>query len=134
MDDALREQVRNRARLRCEYCHYQTEYAVRPFQVDNIIAEKHDGSSELHNLAWACHRCNLFKGPNIASLDPQAKELVPLFNPRTQDWSEHFRWENARLIGMTPIGRATVNVLSINDPLILATRASLIEEAVYPLL
>jgi hypothetical protein len=42
---------------------------------------------------------------------------VPLFNPRTQPWFEHFRWseDGIGIIGQTPIGRATVEALHMSD-------------------
>ena len=48
--------------------------------------------------------------------------MVPLFNPRSDHWNEHFRWENVRLIGITAIGRATIKLLDLNRPVILAIR------------
>lgn len=41
--------------------------------------------------------------------------MVPLFNPRTQVWAEHFFWEGLELNGITSIGRATVRVLDLNS-------------------
>jgi hypothetical protein len=85
-----------------------------PFQVDHIIAEKHGGETVVSNLALACPHCNLYKGPNIAGLDPASGQVVRLFHPRTDLWSEHFAWEGAYLAGRSPIGRVTVQVLAIN--------------------
>ena len=41
---------------------------------------------------------------------------MPLFHPRRHIWSEHFIWSNDRLnvMGLTSIGRATVEVLELN--------------------
>lgn len=47
---------------------------------------------------------------------------MPLFNPRTQAWAEHFRWEGERVVPLTPTGRATVAALAMNRPLIVAIR------------
>jgi hypothetical protein len=47
---------------------------------------------------------------------------VALFNPRTQTWSEHFRWESEFLAAITATGRATIRALSMNRPLIVAIR------------
>jgi HNH endonuclease len=85
-----------------------------PFQVDHIIAEKHGGETVVSNLALACPHCNLYKGPNIAGLDPASGQVVRLFHPRTDVWSEHFAWEEAYLTGRSPIGRVTVQVLAMN--------------------
>ncbi len=103
-----------------------------PFEVDHIIAEKHLGPTKPSNLALACFQCNNFKGPNIAGLDPVTKKLVPLFDPRHDNWQDHFAWKGALLIGRTSIGRATVQVLAINLAHRFAHRSSLILEGVFP--
>lgn len=115
----------------CEYCRVPQFAYGAPFQLDHIVARQHRGRTVQENLAAACYHCNLHKGPNIASLDPPGTgELVRLFNPRIDVWSEHFQWEGANLVGLTPIGRATVMVLAINDPLPLAVRESLLLEGI----
>jgi hypothetical protein len=65
------------------------------------------------------------KGPNIAGIDPATRNIVPLYHPRQDRWGEHFRWVGARLIGLTPRGRATIVVLAINDPVNMSLRRSL---------
>jgi hypothetical protein len=62
----------------------------------------------------ACPDCNRFKGPNLSGVDPSTGELVPLFNPRTESWSEHFAFDGATIVGRTSIGRATVRLLQMN--------------------
>jgi hypothetical protein len=99
-----------------------------PFEIDHIIAQQHGGRTLAGNLALACFYCNASKGPNIASRDPLTGKLVPLFHPRRHKWSYHFCWEGPYLVGKTAIGRATVRVLAINDPVAVALRESLIEE------
>ena len=39
-----------------------------------------------------------------------------LFHPRRNTWSDHFQWSDdfAYIIGITPIGRATVACLHLN--------------------
>ena len=70
---------------------------------------------ELENLALACHRCNLRKGPNLTAIDPLSCEVVPLFHPRRDRWIDHFRLIEFRIEGISPIGRATAHVLGFND-------------------
>jgi hypothetical protein len=79
-----------------------------------------------------CHFCNRHKGPNIAGIDPVTKQLTRLFHPRQDNWLEHFRWNEAHLLGITSIGRVTINVLAINHPQQIATRQALIDEGVFP--
>ena len=63
----------------------------------------------------ACGYCNRHKGPNIAGLDPETGSLVPLYHPRNDRWDDHFEWNGTMLVGRTPIGRATVFLLAVND-------------------
>ena len=85
-----------------------------PFQIDHIVAGQHGGETTASNLALACPHCNRYKGPNIAGLDPGSGELVRLFHPRTDIWTEHFEFDGPGILGRTPIGRATVQVLAMN--------------------
>ena len=57
-------------------------------------------------------------------------EIVRLFNPRRDEWSAHFRWEGATIVGITPIGRATIAVLNINEPQRRLHRAILMTEGI----
>jgi hypothetical protein len=104
------------------------EHAIRyPFHVEHVIARKHGGSSSLDNLAWACIFCNVFKGSDIASLDPDSGKLAALFNPRQQIWEGHFDMTDGVVTGKTPSGRATVMLLQINSFEMLALRQALIQ-------
>lgn len=76
----------------------------------------------MKNLALACLKCNRNKGSDLSALDPLDGSIVRLFNPRTQRWAEHFALDGARVIGLTPTGRATVQLLRINDRVRLAQR------------
>ena len=79
----FRAAVRERAAGRCEYCRTPEAAAFFAHQPDHVIAAQHGGQTDLANLALARIQCNRLKGPNIASVDPETKRIVPLFNPRT---------------------------------------------------
>jgi hypothetical protein len=132
MDDSLRGRVWERANGICEYCRLPSDCHPVPFQIDHIIAEKHHGVTESPNLALSCFWCNVHKGPNIAGIDPESRQIVPLFHPRRQPWSEHFRWDGPLLFGSTPTGRATIDVLDMNHPVRVALRESLMAEGIFP--
>jgi hypothetical protein len=83
--------------------------------VEHIVAKQHGGSDDADNLALACHRRNLRKGPNLTGIDPQTAEIARLFHPRRDEWSDHFVFEGVYIIGISAIGRATVHVLDLND-------------------
>lgn len=132
MNKTLRARVWKRAKSICEYCRMPQSFDALSFEIDHIIAEKHHGSTQAANLALACFPCNNHKGPNIAGIDPETEETVSLFHPRRQRWSTHFQWDGPRLIGRTPDGRATVDVLAFNLPHRVAHREALIDEGVFP--
>jgi len=123
---ALRRQVEARAHQRCEYCLLPAALAfILPHEIDHVIAEKHGGVTEENNLALACWRCNRHKGTDLASFDPQTGVLTLLFNPRTQNWRDHFVREGTVLLGMTPEGRTTVHLLQLNTAERIAERVRL---------
>jgi hypothetical protein len=116
MDQALRSLVRHRAGELCEYCQLpQAASRFARFHVEHIIARQHGGATDSDNLALACSFCNFQKGPNIAGLDPKTGQLVALFHPRQHRWTEHFMCQETTIVGQTPIGRATVQLLAMND-------------------
>jgi hypothetical protein len=117
VDTALRELVQRRAADRCEYCLItQQDDPLFTFHIEHIVPRQHGGSTVESNLALACHHCNLHKGPNLSGIDPQTDDIVPLFHPRSQAWTDHFEQRGATVAGRTPTGRATVRVLAMNSP------------------
>ena len=126
MDSATKEFVRQRASGRCEYCLLRQEHCQLTHHVEHIIAKQHGGSDDANNLALACHRCNLRKGPNLTGIDPFTGEVAPLFQPRRDRWAEHLLIQDGRIVGITPLGRATVQVLAMNGARRLELRAELL--------
>jgi len=113
----LRRRVVARANRLCEYCLVHEEDTFFGCEVDHIISQKHGGPTEEDNLALACLICNRNKGSDIASREPATGELVRLFNPRTDRWSDHFRLseDGATIVPLTAIGEATVRILGLNE-------------------
>jgi 5-methylcytosine-specific restriction endonuclease McrA len=126
----LARAVRERANNRCEYCRLPKFSLPLRFQMDHIRAGQHEGDTVSENLALACPHCNRRKGPNAAGFDPESGALVRLFHPRTDPWSEHFQLVGARIVALTPIGRATVQVLAMNAPAPLQFRLTLLRSGV----
>ncbi len=110
-----RDLVRRRADDRCEYCLLHQKHSRFTHHVEHIVAKQHGGLDDAENLALACHRCNLRKGPNLTGVDPSTGEVAHLFHPRRDRWAEHFVARGARLEGITSVGRATVHLLQVND-------------------
>lgn len=133
VSDDARNLVERRAQGACEYCLLPHDASILPHQVDHIIGRQHRGSDEIDNLCLCCIRCNLKKGPNIASVDSQTGLVVALYHPRRQSWLEHFAFAaNGLLKGMTPEGRATVELLGMNDEDRVRLRVQLIRRGRYP--
>src|SRR5437667_11707531 len=105
---ALLEIVQERAQGRCEYCKLPGALGKPRHQPDHIISLKHGGETELSNLAFACAHCNRYKGPNLSGRDPMTGNVTALFNPRMQEWSDHFEWAGSLLRGRTVTGPATL--------------------------
>jgi hypothetical protein len=115
MDAETRRQVRLRAGNRCEYCRLcESDSPLGLLQIEHICPRKHGGTDDEWNLALACIQCNLHKGSNLTGIDPQTGQIAELFNPRRQDWATHFATRGAAIVGLTPVGRATVRVLEMN--------------------
>lgn len=116
MTDPLRQLVRERAEFRCEYCLMPERLvAFHRFEPDHIRPRKFGGLTDPENLAWCCLSCNRHKGALLAGPDPDTSELVRFFNPRIDDWQEHFVYEPPRIVGSTPIGKVTVWALAMNS-------------------
>jgi hypothetical protein len=125
MDASTRDAVRRRADYRCEYCLLRQEYNDLVHHIEQIIAKQHGGRDDLDNLALACSRCNLQKGPNLTGIDPSSGATVRLFHPRHDIWVEHFRFRGPTVEGLTPSGRATIHLLAMNDDRRLNLRSEL---------
>jgi hypothetical protein len=119
---SLHAEVVLRAGNRCEYCQLSQLGQEAAFHIDHVVPRAAGGPTVADNLALACVSCSLRKWAKQTAPDPESGEEVPLFNPRTQVWAEHFRWAAERLVPLTPTGRATLAALALNRPLILAIR------------
>ncbi len=125
----LRRRVRIRAQNCCEYCGLPDSASLFPHEPDHIIAIKHGGKTTEANLAYACFECNRAKGSDIASVDPMTGTITPLFSPRTQQWSDHFRLNGPIIEPLTAAGRVTVTLLKINLSIRIALRTALRSQA-----
>ncbi|MCI0713850.1 MAG: HNH endonuclease [Chloroflexi bacterium] len=125
--------VRQRAGNCCEYCRVSQTGQLVGFQVDHIIAIKHGGTDIDDNLCLACYECNIYKGSNVAALDPLTRDATKLYDPRQQKWDEHFKINSdATLTGLTSEGRTTILVLRMNDRERVTHRLSELMTGDYP--
>lgn len=128
MKAATRRLVRERANARCEYCLLpQSASPFLSFHVEHIVAKQHFRDDRDANLCLACAHCNLHKGPNLVTLNEDGNTIVPLFNPREQEWTVHFSIEDGQICGLTIVGDATIRLLQMNAKDQVAIRKALIE-------
>lgn len=112
---AVVARVRAAARDRCGYCRASQKYVLGPLELDHIVPVSGGGGDEESNLWLACSVCNSHKSGKMTGVDPESGAVLPLFNPRSQRWADHFRWseDGIRVVGRTPTGRATVAALQL---------------------
>lgn len=124
---AKRKLVEERAAGLCEYCRCTQDFSPQPFVIEHIIPKSKDGTDDLDNLALSCSACNNSKYNKTESLDALTGLKALLYHPRNEVWDEHFRWnENfSKVIGLTSIGRATIEVLKLNRERIVRIRKAL---------
>lgn len=127
----LRRLVADRAGRRCEYCLLTEGTAFHRHEPDHIIPHQHGSETHPDNLALACLRCNRLKGPNVGSFDPLTGQLVPFFNPREQDWRDHFSYAEGMIIPLSAEGRVTAKLLRFNDDERIAERRLLADLGSY---
>ncbi|MBW4493205.1 MAG: HNH endonuclease [Oscillatoria princeps RMCB-10] len=108
--------VGERAKGCCEYCRSQARFAIQPFSVEHIIPKSKGGETALDNLALSCQGCNNHKYNKTEGRDLVSGNIVPLYHPRQQQWSDHFAWNDdfTLIVGLTATGRATVEALQLN--------------------
>lgn len=131
---ALRQRVIDRAQGCCEYCFAQRRFSSGPFSVEHIIPRSRGGTSELGNLALACQGCNNCKYSHLTGVDPVSGVEAALYNPRTDQWSEHFAWNEkfTEIMGLTARGRAAVVRLRLNRPELVTLRTILVGAGMHP--
>ncbi|MCG2769183.1 MAG: HNH endonuclease [Anaerolineae bacterium] len=102
--------------------------------VDHIIPLAAGSASDIENLCLACYRCNEFKSARLDAPDPVSGDMIPLFNPHTQAWHDHFTWseDGLRVVGRTACGRATIEALRLNDDWLVRARRIWILVGLHP--
>ncbi|MBK6903909.1 MAG: HNH endonuclease [Saprospirales bacterium] len=124
----IKESIRSRAKSRCEYCLSPEDFSTYNFSADHIIPSAKDGNDDLENLAFSCQGCNSHKYDKIEAEDPATNEVATLFNPRKNNWNDHF----SEIIGKTPTGRATVEALKLNRERLILLRKGLFKIGEHP--
>ena len=130
----LRRLVTDRARGCCEYCRSQESFAPELFSVEHIVPRYTGGITVESNLALSCQGCNNHKAIKTVGRDPVTGLPASLFNPREENWSEHFTWidDYTSIEGITPTGRATAGALKLNREGLVNMRRVLYEIGEHP--
>lgn len=126
--------VHNRAKSCCEYCQSSDKWATHRFYIEHIIPQSKSGSDDLDNLALGCPGCNNHKYNKLYGIDPLDGKEVRLFHPRKQEWTNHFIWDNnlTRVVGITAVGRATIDALKLNRKRLVTRREAFILMGFHP--
>lgn len=112
----LRRLIRDQANGTCEYCRSQERFSPQRFSIKHIKPYSAGGQTTQENLALSCQGCNGHKYAKQEAPDPITGAVVALFHPRRETWSDHFAWsaDASLIVGLTPVGRATVEALRMN--------------------
>ncbi len=120
LQKAIRQQFQNR----CAYCQTAEALIATTFEIDHIVPRAAGGATILENLCLTCPHCNRHKATRQTFIDPETQQRVPLFHPQQQVWQNSFAWspDASQLLGLTPIGNATIAALEINRPSLVRLR------------
>ncbi|WP_040695298.1 HNH endonuclease [Nodosilinea nodulosa] len=131
---AIRDRVRSQANYQCGYCRSLQKYVLGALEIEHIIPKAAGGSDEEENLWLACRLCNSYKGIQTQAKDPITDRTVKLFNPRLQNWAQHFHWTDGGISieGLTDVGRASVMALQLNNPYAVTVRQAWISAGWHP--
>ena len=129
---SIKKLVIARAGHRCEYCRVLAYLSAFDYHIEHIIGLQHGGPNSPNNLAYCCSICNWKKGSNISTILEFGGALIPLFNPRTQNWFDHFENQNGYIQPLTPTGEATVKLLELNQQNKVEERYTMEQTGFYP--
>lgn len=134
ISEALRQRVREAAQDRCGYCLSPQRFVLGKLEIEHLIPRSAGGSEEEVNLWLSCSLCNRYKGAQTSAVDPLTNSSEPLFNPRQENWNTHFSWsaDGVRIEGLTPVGRATVEALKLNNELSVEVRRNWVRAGWHP--
>lgn len=134
ISEERRTRIRQEAGDRCGYCLSPQHLVLGTLEIDHLQPKAAGGNDEDNNLWLACRLCNNAKAAQTESFDPVTGRIVPLFNPRLQHWPDHFRWsrDGTRILGHTPIGRATIVALQLNHLIAVIVRRHWVTAGWHP--
>lgn len=130
----LQREIRTRFADCCAYCRTAEVLTVTTFEFEHITPRSAGGETVFENLCLACPSCNRYKAQRQTASDPSTEQIVPLFHPHLQLWTDHFAWSEdaAEIIGLTPVGRATISALKMNRPQLIRVRRMWVKMGEHP--
>lgn len=132
ISEKLKNKIRLQAKNRCGYCLLPQTLNPTLLEIEHLLATANGGTDDEENLWLACRLCNGYKGTQAEAFDEATSQTVLIFNPRTQNWNEHFEWNKEFIVGKTACGRATVKALKLNNDIILPVRKRWISAGWFP--
>jgi hypothetical protein len=134
LPEEIKEKIRKLAGNRCGYCLSPQEYVPADLQFDHILPSSKGGSDDEENRWLLCVKCNRAKSDKTDGYDEETRKRHLLFNPRTQNWHEHFEWssDGLQIIGKTPTGRVTVIEANLNNSLYIQVRRNWVKAKWHP--
>lgn len=130
----LRRSIRELFEGRCGYCQTAEALTADIFEIEHIVPRAVGGETVFENLCLACPSCNRYKSDRVSFLSKPSDSEVELFHPQQNDWLVHFRWNDdaTELLGLTPIGQATIDLLRINRPQMIRVRKMWVAMGEHP--
>lgn len=110
-----REAIAQRANGCCEYCLMPERFSLFTFHIDHVISLKHGGITHFDNLAYCCGICNSNKGTDLGTFLNTPETIIRFFNPRTDQWFDHFELIEGMIHHHTIIGEATIKIFKFNE-------------------
>jgi hypothetical protein len=120
----LRRQIRARFANCCAYCRTDEALSVAIFEFEHIVPRSAGGTTV----------CNRWKADRTTATDPTTQQDIPLFHPQQDNWTDHFAWSegSTTIIGLTPVGRATISLLRMNRPQLTRVRRMWVAMGEHP--
>jgi HNH endonuclease len=134
ISETLKARIREQAGDRCGYCQSLQKYVWGTLEIEHTLPKSKGGQTTESNLWLACRPCNGYKADQTDGIDPITQNRVPLFNPRTQKWRDHFTWsdDGISILGITSIGRVTIQALQMNNPYAITVRSAWVSVGWHP--
>ncbi len=134
ISDELRRKIAKAAKYRCGYCLMPQAIIPMPLEIEHILAQSASGTDDENNLWLACRACNSYKHAKTHGFDQITNQEIALFNPRTQNWEDHFEFDSTtgEIVCKTACGRATSVALRMNEEQSISARVLWVNAGWYP--